>query len=153
MSVIGSVRRAVVTTRLAVSVLTSAVVRTRSANTTRPSVTRRISCRRRAHCRRGRDVALSRSALPPRSAATTVSTGFHFVCTGLTPWLYDWSVSSEHVGFLVLVFFISLFCCGSVRQIKLAMGARKSTSLNLNFSRFHGVRNCVISNLFRQQRA
>jgi len=39
----------------------------------------------------------------------------------LTPRLYDWSVSSEHRGFLFLVFFISLFCCGSVRQIKLAI--------------------------------
>jgi len=27
----------------------------------------------------------------------------------LTPRLYDWSVSSEHLGFLFLVFFISLF--------------------------------------------
>ena len=35
--------------------------------------------------------------------------------SGLTPRLYDWSVSSEHLGFLFLVFFISLFCffpCG-----------------------------------------
>jgi len=40
--------------------------------------------------------------------------------SGLTPRLYDWSVS-EHLGFLFLVFFISLFCCGSVRQIKLAI--------------------------------
>jgi len=40
--------------------------------------------------------------------------------SGLTPRLYDWSVSSEHL-FLFLVFFISLFCCGSVRQIKLAI--------------------------------
>ena len=39
----------------------------------------------------------------------------------LTPRLYDWSVSSEHLGFLFLFFFISLFCCGSVRQIKLAI--------------------------------
>ena len=40
--------------------------------------------------------------------------------SGLTPGLYDWSVSSEHFG-VFLVFFISLFCCGSVRQIKLGM--------------------------------
>ena len=39
----------------------------------------------------------------------------------LSPRLYDWSVSSEHLGFLFLVFFISLFCCGSVRQIKLVI--------------------------------
>ena len=45
----------------------------------------------------------------------------------LTPRLYDWSVFSEHLGFLFLVFFISLFCCGSVRQIKLAMLAFGST--------------------------
>jgi len=32
-----------------------------------------------------------------------------------------WSVSSEHLGFLFLVFFIGLFCCGSVQQIKLAI--------------------------------
>jgi len=38
-----------------------------------------------------------------------------------TPRLYDWSVSSEHLCFLFLVFFISLFCCDSVRQIKLAI--------------------------------
>ena len=36
--------------------------------------------------------------------------------SGLTSRLYDWSVSSEHLGFYFLVFFISLFCCGSVRQ-------------------------------------
>ena len=29
--------------------------------------------------------------------------------SGLTPRLYDWSVSSEHLDFLFLVFFISLF--------------------------------------------
>ena len=50
--------------------------------------------------------------------------------SGLTPRLHDWSVSFEHLGFLFLFFFISLFCCGSVRQIKLAicwlLGARKS---------------------------
>jgi len=41
--------------------------------------------------------------------------------SGLTPRLYDWSVSSKHLGFSFLVFFISLFCSGSVRQIKLAI--------------------------------
>jgi len=29
--------------------------------------------------------------------------------TPLTPRLYDWSVSFEHLGFLFLVFFITLF--------------------------------------------
>jgi len=35
----------------------------------------------------------------------------------VTPRLYDWSVCSEHLGFLFLVFFISLFClvpCGRI---------------------------------------
>jgi len=41
--------------------------------------------------------------------------------SGLTPRLHDWSVSSEHLGFLFLFFFISLFCCGSMWQIKLAI--------------------------------
>jgi len=40
---------------------------------------------------------------------------------GLTARLYDWSVSPEHLGFLFLVLFISLSCCGSLRQIKLAI--------------------------------
>jgi len=35
--------------------------------------------------------------------------------SGLTPRLYDWSVSFEYLGFLFFVFFISLLClvpCG-----------------------------------------
>jgi len=41
--------------------------------------------------------------------------------SGLTPRLYDWSVSFEHLGFLFLFFSLVFFCCGSVLQIKLAM--------------------------------
>jgi len=42
--------------------------------------------------------------------------------SGLTPRLYDWSVFSEHLGFVFLVFFISLFClvtCGRFWRTKI----------------------------------
>jgi len=41
--------------------------------------------------------------------------------SGLTPQLYDWTLSSEHLGF-AFSFFITLFdFFGSMRQIKLAI--------------------------------
>jgi len=39
--------------------------------------------------------------------------------TSTTPRLYDWTVSSEHLGFYFVSSLVSLF--GSVRQIKLAI--------------------------------
>ena len=46
---------------------------------------------------------------------------------GLTPRLYDWTVSSEHLGF-VLVIFITIFClvpCGRLSWLCQLLGARK----------------------------
>jgi len=39
-------------------------------------------------------------SFPPQTA---------FLVSKLTPRLYDWTVSSEHLGFFVLVFFITIF--------------------------------------------
>ena len=89
---------------------------------------------------RFRDIAFDRSKiaifgypscvqLPRRRGSPgTISVKFSVDVNGwlryqmpLTPRLYYWSVSSQHLGVLFLVFFISLFCCGSVRQIELDM--------------------------------
>jgi len=53
--------------------------------------------------------ATIRLGIGPHSSSQIFPTINSLPALGLTPRLYDWSVSSEHLGFLFLVFFISLF--------------------------------------------
>ena len=79
-----------------------------------------------------------------------VSRTFHTInsipASGLTPSLFDWTVSSDHLGFLFLLYSFC-FLVGSVRQTKLATrqlsGARKCSYCIIALMKYRGLSCCT----------